>query len=64
MKSFNVDLLDDEIKVAEKIARSHLEKIVDSIVLGPELKEDQIRIIWSIIETFANQCNKEYEVSE
>ena len=61
MKKFTVDLLDDEIKTAENIARSHIERIVDSIVFGSELKEDQIRIIWASIEAFANECNKEYE---
>jgi len=60
MKTFTVDLLEDEIQVAEKLSRKYLETIVDDICVGGvDLKQDQIKIIWASIESFANQCVKE-----
>jgi hypothetical protein len=63
MQAFKVDLLDDEIQVAEKLSRKYIESIVDDICIGgTPLKEDQIKIIWASIAVFANQCVQEEEI--
>ena len=63
MKAFKVDLLDDEIQVAEKLSQKYFDTIVDDICTGgTPLKEDQIKIIWASIAVLATQCIQEEEL--
>jgi hypothetical protein len=54
----NVNLNDNEIQQATSLVRTHLENIVDSITNNADLKDDQLRIIWTGIADFANDANQ------
>lgn len=54
----NVNLNDNEIQQATEFVRYHLTSIVDSIMNNQDLKDDQLRIIWTGIADFAIDANK------
>jgi hypothetical protein len=49
------DLLKNEIDDAESHAKAIIESIIDQIVFGPRMNEQQIKIIWTNIEHKAQQ---------
>ena len=49
------DLLKNEIDDAESCANQIIESIIDQIVFGPQMNEQQIKIIWANIEHRAHK---------
>ena len=43
-------MLKEDIDMVTPIANALVDKLVDNIICGPELTEEQIKAIWSILE--------------
>jgi hypothetical protein len=49
-----IDLLNHEKEQAKEIADNVIGKLIDNIVIGPLLTEDQILYIWTLVSEHAN----------
>jgi ABC-type iron transport system FetAB ATPase subunit len=58
-----IDLLKHEQDQAEQIAKQAIGNLIDTIVLGPLLTEDQIKWIWVTVSRHAEAMNLKDDIS-